>query len=243
MSYAMRVLARESGVAAPATAGAAGGVAPRHRSVFEESDSGSAHEVLQRERERPASAARAASATRAASEVASPREQPRRPRERDHRPPPPAFTEELPLVQSPRALQVPMAPLETSRPSAVGPPQAPAIPVAESPRIHTRNRLELESPPRRAEPRGALQPDSDRTPRVPPAAGKTQTVPGLRPRPIPAPLPLERAAPREPDIVVTIGRIELRGVVEPAPPARGSASGPGRGTLDQYLRRGAKGQA
>jgi hypothetical protein len=56
-------------------------------------------------------------------------------------------------------------------------------------------------------------------------------------------MPVDRLVPaREPDVVVTIGRIELRAVVEPAAPARGGRAGSAATSLDEYLRRGAKGR-
>lgn len=84
--------------------------------------------------------------------------------------------------------------------------------------------------------RSAEAPDAS-APRVPQTSG-------VQPRPRSEPLSLDRVmSPRAPDIIITIGRIELRATTDSTPSARTPATAAGRSPLAQYLHRGAKGRS
>jgi hypothetical protein len=216
--------------------------------VYEDWNAGSEgllHEAADTERTRVEWRAGAPPAPAAAPEPAPPRDRPRGPRRE------PAAGGPLAFEIAPRPA---LAALSDTRPpgppagAAIPPPIAPATrPVPEPPamrRIDSQVRAEPPVAPRRAASPSAARPDAASSASVSPrpAAG-ARPLAGIHPRPISAPLPLDRVdPPREPDVVVTIGRIELRTVAEQPAPARPARTGASRPSLDEYLRRGAKGR-
>lgn len=257
MSYAGRVLARVR------DAGRGFRVAPRPRSVYEEWAAGPANPALDPHDEAPAPAGPSGavpgptvvmeSAPRRVGprEVQSERsERDRAPADRvsrrdpsDHVPVRVAAVSQAAPAQPPGADRVVYPRPE----SATRPPLASMAAVASPGPSDLRAAPSMakgEPPsPRRAEASEHVSDLPSRPSVSPSRAAEPTPAAGVRPRAVSVPMSTDRPAPsREPDVIVTIGRVELRAVVESAPsarPARGSAAAT---SLDDYLRRGAKGR-
>ena len=120
------------------------------------------------------------------------------------------------------------SPVPTLRPQD---DQSGERPSPEPPRRRTVVVRERQHPPQ-SEP-AARERRRDRVPTGPDEV-RLPSPPALQPPPVPA-----QAAPTEPPVVrVTIGRVEVRAVLPPAPPERATPRRAPRMTLDEYLRQG-----